>query len=132
MALSHKIPALLVSTAAGIVVTKGGVEGRADTALVAQLGGGYKPLALAGGAAAVMALMPGLPALPFLALAGLAGGGAWMRYSHPVAAPEDEAPLPPPAPTEAPVTDAMRIDMIRLELGYGLLPLAGGRSAEAD
>ncbi len=124
--LVTQIPALLVSTAAGIVVTKGGVEGRADTALVAQLGGGYKPLALAGGAAAVMALMPGLPALPFLALAGLAGGGAWMRYTHPVAGPEEEQPPPPPAPTEAPVTDAMRIDMIRLELGYGLLPLAGG------
>jgi flagellar biosynthesis protein FlhA len=124
--LVTQIPALLVSTAAGIMVTKGGVEGRADKALVAQLGGGYKPLALAGGAAAVLALMPGLPALPFLALAGLAGGGAWMRYSHPVPGIEDETPPPPPAPTEAPVTDAMRIDMIRVELGYGLLPLAGG------
>ena len=124
--LVTQIPALLVSTAAGIVVTKGGVEGRADTALVAQLGGGYKPLALAGGAAGVLAIMPGLPALPFLALAGLAGGGAWLRYTHPVAAPESDSPAPEPVSTEAPVNDAMRIDMIRLELGYGLLSLAGG------
>ena len=124
--LVTQIPALLVSTAAGIVVTKGGVEGRADTALVAQLGGGYKPLALAAGAAAVLAIMPGLPALPFLALAGLAGGGAWMRYTHPVPAGEtDQAPAVP-TPAEAPVSEAMRIDMIRVELGYGLLPLAGG------
>ena len=124
--LVTQIPALLVSTAAGIVVTKGGVEGRADTALVAQLGGGYKPLALAGSAAAVLALMPGLPALPFLALAGLAGGGAWLRFTHPVPVVEGEAPPPEPVVAEAPVADAMRIDMIRLELGYGLLSLAGG------
>ncbi len=81
--LVSQIPALLVSTAAGIVVTKGGVEGTADAALMRQLGGGYKPLALAAGAAAVLALMPGLPALPFLALAGLTGGGAWLRFKHP-------------------------------------------------
>ena len=124
--LVTQIPALLVSTAAGIVVTKGGVEGRADTALVAQLGGGYKPLALAGGAAVVLAMMPGLPALPFLALAGLAGGGAWVRYRHPPHPAELDQVTPQAASAEAPISDAMRIDMIRLELGYGLLPLAGG------
>ncbi|WP_241771244.1 FHIPEP family type III secretion protein, partial [Acidisphaera rubrifaciens] len=70
--LVSQIPALLVSTAAGIVVTKGGVDGTADVALVRQLGGSPKPLAIAGGAAAVLALMPGLPALPFLGLAGVA------------------------------------------------------------
>ena len=124
--LVTQIPALLVSTAAGIVVTKGGVEGRADAALVAQLGGGYKPLALAAGAAAVLALMPGLPALPFLALSGLAGGGAWMRFKHPVATQEPDTIIAAPASAESPVADAMRIDMIRVELGYGLLPMAGG------
>jgi len=125
--LVTQIPALLVSTAAGIVVTKGGVEGRADTALVAQLGGGYKPLALAGGAALVLSMMPGLPALPFLVLAGLAGGGAWLRFRHPVAGPEpDQVAAPAVAAVESPVADAMRIDMLRIELGYGLLPLAGG------
>ncbi len=123
--LVTQIPALLVSTAAGIVVTKGGVEGRADTALVAQLGGNPKPLALAGAAAAVLATMPGLPALPFLALAGLAGGGAWYRMRNPPA-PDLEPVLAPPTATEAPLAETMRIDMIRVELGYALLPLAGG------
>jgi flagellar biosynthesis protein FlhA len=125
--LVTQIPALLVSVASGIVVTKGGVEGRADTALVRQLGGSYKPLALAGAAAAVLATMPGLPALPFLALACLAGGGAWWRMRNPPAAPGDIASIvAPAAPTEAPISEAMRIDMIRVELGYALLPLAGG------
>jgi flagellar biosynthesis protein FlhA len=125
--LVSQIPALLVSTAAGIVVTKGGTEGSADAALVRQLGAGPKPLAMAAGAAAVLALMPGLPALPFLALAGLAGSGAWFRARHPQADKADPAaPKPPPIPTEPPIADTLRIDMIRLELGYGLLVLAGG------
>ena len=124
--LVTQIPALLVSTAAGIVVTKGGVEGRADKALVGQLGGGYKPLALAGGAAALLAIMPGLPALPFLALAGLAGGGAWIRYKNPVIEMDLEPVLAAPVSAEPPVAEAMRIDMLRVELGYALLPLAGG------
>jgi flagellar biosynthesis protein FlhA len=124
--LVTQIPALLVSTAAGIVVTKGSVEGRADKALVAQLGGGYKPLALAAGAAVLLAMMPGLPALPFLALATLAGGFAWLRLKHPVQAAEADAVVAAPASAEAPIADAMRIDMIRVELGYGLLPLAAG------
>ena len=128
--LVSQIPALLVSTAAGIVVTKGGMEGAADTVLVRQLGGNPKPLALAGGAAMVLALMPGLPMLPFLALAGLAGGGAWLRYKHPPAVPADSAAAPaaPAVAGEPPITDTLRMDMIRLELGYGLLALAGGNT----
>ena len=123
--LVSQIPALLVSTAAGIVVTKGGVEGSADAALMRQLGGSPKPLALASGAAAVLALMPGLPALPFLALAGLAGGGAWFRHKHPPASPVEDNPALAAA-AEPPISDALRIDTVRLELGYGLLCLAGG------
>jgi flagellar biosynthesis protein FlhA len=126
--LVSQIPALLVSTAAGIVVTKGGIEGSADAALVRQLGGNPKPLAMAAGAAAVLALLPGLPALPFLVLAGLAGGGAWMRFKHPPPA-LDAAPVVVAAgPVDPPIADSLRMDMMRLELGYGLLALAGGDS----
>jgi flagellar biosynthesis protein FlhA len=122
--LVSQIPALLVSTAAGIVVTKGGMEGSADAALIRQLGGDAKPLGLAAGAAGVLALMPGLPFLPFIALAGLAGAAAWLRHATPLPPPESE--LQPPAPAEPPIGEAMKIDAIRLELGYGLLGLAGG------
>ena len=131
--LVSQLPALLVSTAAGIVVTKGSSEGRADHALLAQLGGSPQPLAMAAGAAGMLALMPGLPLLPFLALAGLAGGGAWFRHRNPVPPPADAAAAPAPAAAaatarEAPIADALRMDMIRLELGYGLLALAGGET----
>ena len=123
--LVSQIPALLVSTAAGIVVTKGGMEGTADITLIRQLGN-PKPLAVAAGAACVLALMPGLPALPFLALAGLTGTGAWVRFRADAAAVE--APPVPVGPLEAPIGEALRMDMIRLELGYGLLVLAGGEA----
>ena len=127
--LVSQIPALLVSVAAGIVITKGSTEGTADRALIRQLGGSPKPLALAAGAATVLALMPGLPALPFLALAGLSGAGAYFRARNP---PPSDTPPPPPAParpTEPPISESLRIDLIRLELGYGLLALAGGEQA---
>jgi flagellar biosynthesis protein FlhA len=124
--LVSQIPALLVSTAAGIVVTKGGMEGTADAALVRQLGSSPKPLAMAAGVATVLALLPGLPAVPFLALAGLAGGGAWLRYQHPQPVPGTEAPIGPTLLAEPPISEALRLDLIRLELGFGLLTLAGG------
>lgn len=123
--LVSQIPALLVSTAAGIVVTKGGVEGPADAALMRQLAGSPKPLAMAAAAAAALALMPGLPMLPFLGISMLAGGGAWYRHkiSSEATAASDPIPGPPPEP---PIADALRIDALRLELGYGLLTMAGG------
>ncbi|WP_270939188.1 FHIPEP family type III secretion protein, partial [Falsiroseomonas oryzae] len=92
--LVGQIPALLVSVAAGIVVTKGGVDGRADQALALQLGG-PKPLALAAGASGFMAVLPGMPALPFLVLAG---GAAWLAREQWRAEKrrEAEAAAPPP------------------------------------
>ena len=124
--LVSQIPALLVSTAAGIVVTKGTTEGTADKALAEQLGGSTRPLAMAASAAGVLAALPGLPAFPFLTLAGLAGAAAWYRHQHPA----DAAPAAPTptAPTEPPISETLRMDTIRLELGYGLLALAGGES----
>ena len=123
--LVSQIPALIVSVAAGIVVTKGNTEGTVDQAMLRQLGGGWKPLALAAGAAVVLGLLPGMPLLPFIALAGIAGAAAWHKrkaerlITH---AP----PLPPPEPGEPPMSDTLRMDLLRLELGYGLLSLAAG------
>ncbi len=125
--LVSQIPALLVSTAAGIVVTKGGLEGTADAALVRQLGGSPKPLAIAAGSAAVLALLPGLPMLPFLAISGLAGGGAWLRYKQDKQSAEPVALLPSNQP-EPKIADILRMDLMRLELGYGLLALASGET----
>ncbi len=122
--LVSQIPALLVSIAAGIVVTKGSTEGRADEVLVAQLGAEPKPLAIAAGTAGILALMPGMPMLPFLALAGAAGAAAWYKKkAQDAPAPPPDTPLPGGDP---PIAEALRMDLLRLELGYGLLSLAAG------
>ena len=125
--LVSQIPALLVSVAAGIVVTKGSTDGRADEVLVGQLGGNPKPLAIAAGAAGVMALMPGMPLLPFMALAGVAGSAAWALHRR-ASAPEPDALAPASASAEAPIADTLRMDLLRLELGYGMLSLAAGEA----
>jgi flagellar biosynthesis protein FlhA len=122
--LVSQIPSLLVSVAAGIVVTKGSTEGTADEVMLGQLGAGPKPLAIAAGAAFMMGMLPGMPLLPFLALAGGAGAAAWMTHRRAQApAPATDAPAPAGDP---PIAETLRIDMLRLELGYGLLSLAAG------
>ena len=125
--LVTQIPALLVSTAAGIVVTKGGIEGTADKAMVRQLGASPKAMAMAGATALLLSMLPGLPALPFLALAGLAGAGAWARRraqaSEAIAVAEGVKTI---ESVEPPITQALHMDTLRLELGFGLLGLASG------
>lgn len=131
--LVSQVPALLVSTAAGILVTKAGVSGRADKALFGQLGAFPRALGLTAGLAVVLALLPGLPILPFAALAGAAAWASWFVTKRigreEQAAVAAAAPSPSPA-AEEPIAGALAIDPIRLELGYGLLPLIGdGRGA---
>ncbi|MCS6853827.1 MAG: flagellar biosynthesis protein FlhA [Elioraea sp.] len=132
--LVSQIPALLVSTAAGIVVTKAGVDGATDKALARELAGSPKPLALASAAAGALALLPGLPALPFLLLAGAAGAAAWARHRAQEAAKAQTAEANAAQPAAAPMAEdpaqALRIDAIRLELGYGLLRLATGEAGQ--
>jgi flagellar biosynthesis protein FlhA len=131
--LVTQIPALLVSIAAGIVVTRSGAEARADQLLSREFGAGPKPLALVAGAVGLMGLMPGMPTLPFLALAGLAAGTAWslrdvkLSSSGPSAAGAAQA-APGSAAAGEP-EDALHIDALRLELGYGLLSLAAGETS---
>ncbi len=128
--LVTQIPALLVSTAAGIVVTKSGVSGTVDKAVVLQLGASPQALAIAGGTSLLLAVLPGLPALPFLVLAGLAGGGAWARRRSQVEAAQAVTErIGSTEAVEPPITQSLQIDTLRLELGYGLLSLASGDNA---
>jgi flagellar biosynthesis protein FlhA len=128
--LVTQIPALLVSTAAGIVVTKSGVEGAVDKAMARQLGASSKAMSIAAAAALLLAALPGLPALPFLVLAGLAGGSAWRRRQSLAKAAADVATgIRSAAVVEPPITASLQIDTLRLELGYGLLSLASGDGA---
>lgn len=76
--LVSQIPALIVSLAAGLLVSKGGTRGSADQAVFGQLSAHPRALFVAAMLLMVMAFMPGLPALPFLALAGTMAGLAYV------------------------------------------------------
>ena len=71
--LVSQIPSLIVSTAAGLLVSKAGVLGSADKALVAQFTGYPKALGMSAAVIGVLAFLPGMPILPFIALAGGVG-----------------------------------------------------------
>lgn len=124
--LVSQIPALLVSTAAGIVVTKGGTEGPADVTLFAQLSKDAKPMAIASVLSAMFAMMPGLPTIPFLIISAIAALGAWLR--HRSYASDDEGDVTQIAPQQAAptISEILHLDLLRLELGFGLLTLTSG------
>jgi flagellar biosynthesis protein FlhA len=126
--LVTQIPALIVSTAAGMLVTKAGIDGSTDKALFAQLSGYPAALGMSSFLMASMAVLPGIPALPFLLLAGLAGGAAFLisRRQNRAAAEvvTTQAQQVAAAPVmEEPISTALSIDAVRIELGYGLLGL---------
>jgi flagellar biosynthesis protein FlhA len=124
--LVTQVPALIVSTAAGLLVSKAGIAGAADKALMAQLSGYPKALGMSAAVMLVIALLPGIPMLPFLALGGGAGTLAYVidkrqKLALAVEAKKAEAAKQPPA--EEPIAAALKIDDLKIELGYALLPL---------
>jgi flagellar biosynthesis protein FlhA len=128
--LVSQIPALIVSVAAGMLVTKAGVVGATDTALFGQISNYPAALGIASGLLLLMALIPNLPAWPFLTLAAASGAAAFFaaqgnerrRVEEETRVLEEEATAET-VPKEEPISSALQIDLIRLELGYGLLPL---------
>ncbi|HWZ39271.1 MAG TPA: flagellar biosynthesis protein FlhA [Bradyrhizobium sp.] len=132
--LVTQVPALIVSTAAGLLVSKAGVSGAADKALIKQFSGYPQALGMAAAVMCVLALLPGIPTIPFLALGGGAAAMAWKARKHKhnraiedakvAAAPAAAAAAA--AAAEEPIAAALKIDDLKIELGYALLPLVNG------
>lgn len=126
--LVTQIPALIISVGAGLMVSKAGTAGPTEKAIVAQLSQYPKALGISSGMMAAMAIMPGLPFVPFAILAGLTGAGAYFlprlraqeiaKQKADVQATQAKAPA-----ADQPVSAMLAMDLIRVELGYGLLPL---------
>src|SRR5690606_35164240 len=130
--LTSQIPALIVSTAAGILVSKSGVTGAADKALSGQFAGYPRALGMSSAVMAALALLPGMPMLPFLALSGGVGYAAFRAAKAKAAREHTEAaeamakaaagPMGAAganaSPAEPPITDSLKIDDLKLELGY--------------
>ena len=122
--LVSQVPALVISIAAGFLVSKAGVEGAADKALVTQLAMNPVALGMVSAAAGVIALVPGMPMLPFAAVALAAGGLAWRRAQDTRTIANAPAPQAAPAEqVEEPISATLAIDDVKIELGYGLLVL---------
>ena len=127
--LVTQIPALIVSTAAGMVVTKAGVTGATEKALFGQLGGQPRALGLVAFLLVALAVVPAVPAMPFLIMASLSGGLAFWVHHERVRRAEaerkakEEKTVEAKPSAEEPIATALRIDYVRLELGYGLLSL---------
>ena len=122
--LVSQVPALVISIAAGFLVSKAGVEGAADKALVTQLAGNPVSLGMVSAAAGVLGIVPGMPLLPFAALALGTGALAWRSSKRIKAPPVDASGSAAPAePAEEPISTALAIDDVKIELGYGLLSL---------
>src|SRR5467141_4127735 len=132
--LVTQVPALIVSTAAGLLVSKAGVSGAADKALMKQLSGYPQALGMSAGVMLVLAMLPGIPMIPFLALGG---GAAALAFSarkrnratssaEAIAAAAPAAAAAASAAAEEPIATTLKIDDLKIELGYALLPLVNG------
>lgn len=120
--LVSQIPALIISIAAGFLVSKSGVEGSADKAMVTQLAMNPVALGMVSAASGVLAFIPGMPIMPFGVISVASGALAWRR-SQAALIPEPVEIVPVEEPAEEPITQTLAIDEIKIELGYGLLGL---------
>ncbi len=126
--LVSQIPALVVSTAAGIIVTYGSSTNNAGAAIATQLTRYPDALWISSGILGLLALLPGFPFLPFMALAGTTGSVAWVaRRKAQRPAPADAAPKgPEKAPAADPAAqmrEMLQVEPLEVEIGYALVPL---------
>ena len=125
--LVTQVPALIVSTAAGLLVSKAGVSGAADKALLKQLSGYPNALGMSGAVMLVMSLLPGIPMIPFLALGSGASALAFIIDKRAKLTATTEAKKTETAAktdgADEPIATALKIDDLKVELGYALLPL---------
>jgi len=133
--LVSQVPALIVSIAAGLLVTKGGAAGKTGVALGEQLGRYPKAFGMVAVMMGGLAILPGLPFIPFAVFAGATGWAAWKLdkdakariAQEKVAAAQAIAAEPVP---EEPISRTLQIDAIRIEIGYALLPIINDSEAE--
>ena len=126
--LVAQIPALLLSTAVAVIVTR--MSGTQD--MGGEIGrqlGQPKALYVASGVISLMGLIPGMPNMAFLAIGGLCAGAAWLlkrnaERAAKKAIDEPEVKVAPPAPpSELSWDDVRPVDLLAIEVGYKLVPL---------
>ena len=133
--LVSQIPALIISVAAGIMVSKAGISGGTEKVLFGQLSHYPKSLGMTAFLAFMLATLPGTPAVPFLFLSVVTGTTAYFLIRQQQKVKEEaermqiEAPPEAPPPVaEEPISSVLKMDLVRLELGYSLLSLINDTS----
>jgi flagellar biosynthesis protein FlhA len=125
--LVSQIPALVISIAAGLMVSKGAGSESTDKALFKQLSGYPTALGLTGAMLGLLGLLPGMPFLLFMLLGGGAAAAAWylprIREQKLKESAIAELDVPPPPVADEPISTALSIDLVRIELGYALLTM---------
>jgi flagellar biosynthesis protein FlhA len=133
--LAAQIPALLISVATGIIVTRAASDRDLGSDIANQILGQRKAPLVAAGAIGLFALIPGLPKLPFLLIAGIFGAIAWaVRNGMPgatdaeAAASAAAAKAALPKAGDEPMSE-VGIDALELAIGFGLVPLVDAGSS---
>jgi flagellar biosynthesis protein FlhA len=123
--LAVQVPALLISAASGLIVTRSATEESLGSDLTSQLAN-YKVLFAGSGIMTLMAIIPGMPKLPFILVGLILGGIGFFIYrdaqksEEVVEEPEE---IKPAMETPEEMMRSLIIDPIELEVGYGLIPL---------
>jgi flagellar biosynthesis protein FlhA len=124
--LVTQVPALIISTAAGIIVSRAGNESSLGTEIASQILYQPRAIAIAAGVLFCFGLVPGLPTVPFVVLAILAGGLAYITLQSIKESARSEAEQQLQEEQVAPVEhfDTLPpLDTLAIEVGYGLIPL---------
>lgn len=125
--LVSQIPALVISTAAGIIITRAGGEKSLQDEIGHQFSQSPRLFLIASGALLMLGFMPGLPFIPFLIISAGTGITWWYlnaeAESRAMQAEAAPAQTPEHEQQEAPLTELLVVDPIRLEVGYGLIDL---------
>jgi flagellar biosynthesis protein FlhA len=123
--LLAQIPALIISTAAGAVVTRSSKSGKNMGAeMASQLLFNPRAIYVSGGVIGLLALVPGLPTIPFLLMGGILGGLGWMTQMYKKEAAEIEKKKVEEAatgPKKENIETMLPLDLVELEVGYGLI-----------
>ena len=132
--LVTQIPALLLSTAVALIVTRMSRAQDMGGELRKQLFGNPKALGVAAGLLGLMGIVPGMPNLAFLVMAAVCGSAAYAvakRRAQPVAEVLPAAKTPPPNQEQRELSwdDVKPVDLIGLEVGYRLVPLVDKRQS---
>ncbi len=124
-ALVAQIPALLISVAAAMVVSRVGKEADVGSQITKQVFSSPRSLAIVAAILGVLGAIPGMPHLVFLIIASALGYGAWMLRQRQQLEKDAPKPAPPPPEANAEATwdDLLPVDTLGLEVGYRLIAL---------